>query len=118
MLGCTGTGCFFVGVVLGFILAGLLGLVIFFGFNPDARESAFSAVRQVWTAVKGGVDNTLDATAKPGAKPPVEPQVPQGRPVSKEGPAPVPAPRPAAPPESPARSKEPPLPRARIEINL
>jgi len=115
MLGCTGTGCFVVGIVTGFILAGVLGLLIFFHFNPDVRESSLSAVRRVWTSVRSGVDSTLDTPAKPGPTPPPEPQIPQAKP------APAPAlgasPRSAAPAAAP-RTEGQPLPRARIEINL
>ena len=117
MLGCTGTGCFFMGIIVGLILAGVLGLFIFFQFNPDIRDSTFSTVRQIWTAVKGGVDNTLDTSEKPGTKPPPEPQIPQGKPAP--GAVTAPAPRPAIPPAAPPQSGgvQPP-PRARIEINL
>ena len=114
MLGCTGTGCFIVGIVTGFILAGLLGLLIFFHFNPDVRDSTLSAVRQIWTSVRSGVDNTLDTPAKPAARPP-EPQIPQAAPAPRGVPAP--APRPAAPAAQPGSGVQP-LPRARIEINL
>ena len=128
MLGCTGTGCFVIGIVTGFILAAILGLFIVFHFNPDARESTLSSVRQVWTSVKSGVDNTLDAPAPAGTKRPVEPQIPEGKPAPRKAAAPtsrsaIPDFRSAAPASRAGDIASPqptgqPLPRARIEINL
>ena len=127
MLGCTGTGCFVVGIVTGFILAAILGLFIFFHFNPDVRDSTLSTVRQIWTSVRSGVDSTLDTPPPPHTPRAAEPQVPEAKPAPRGNYRPAPAPRPApstAPrgnyrpaPAAPQPAAQP-QPRARIEINL
>ena len=114
MLGCTGTGCFVVGIVTGFILAAILSLFIFFHFNPDVRDSTLSTVRQIWTSVRSGVDNTLDTPAPAGTNRPVEPQIPEAKPAPREAATPAAG---AAAPAAPQPTGQP-LPRARIEINL
>ena len=132
MLGCSGTGCFIAGIAIGFILAGALGLFIFFHCNPDVRDSTRSTLRQIWGPVKSGVDSTLDVPASPPANRPAEPQIPEVQPAPRGNYHPAPAPRPVvpaaargtavpaprpAPPAAPQPASQP-LPRARIEINL
>ncbi len=133
MLGCSGTGCFIMGIAIGFILAGILGLFIVFQCNPDLRDSTRATLRQIWGSVRSGVDSTLD-TPPPRPPRPVEPQKPEAKPAPRGNYRPGSAPRTAAPaaprendrPAPVPRSAAPaapqpagqPLPRARIEINL
>ena len=115
MLGFTRTGCFFTGVVMGFILALALVFFVVCQCDPGFRDS----IRQIWTSVKSGVDNTLDASRKPVASPPAEPQIPQGKPAPRGAvPAPPPAPRPAAPPADRPRPADQAPPPAGIRIDL
>lgn len=134
MLGFTRTGCFFIGVVVGVILA--LALTLFIVFLCDAGVG--DSVRRIWSSVKSGVDRTLGAPPKRGAAPPREPQIPQARRPVPAKEVPPPAPGTAAGPRTvkqvpprtmeqvPPRAAEKALPRApekappraRIEINL
>ena len=88
MLGFTRTGCFFTGIVTGFILALALVFFVVCRCDPGFRDS----VRQIWTSVKSGVGDALDTSRKP----PAEPRIPQERPAPADEVS-APAPRSAAP---------------------
>ena len=125
MFGCTRTGCFIMGVVLGFLLASALVLFCLFQLNPSFREKTVTGTRQIWIQVKGGIDDAVGTEqVKPPPPPPPEPAVPV---VKRDRVAPGPAP--AAPRTAPRSAEQvaprpvvPPGPqppaRGRTRVNL
>ena len=70
MLGFTSSGCFIMGIVMGFILALLVGVACVFYFNPEFKQKSVSKIESFWGSVKAGVDNSIDAVKKaPVAEP-------------------------------------------------
>ena len=70
MFGIKSSGCFILGIIMGFILALALGGVCVLFFNPQFRAKAVGKVEKVWGSVKDSVDDSIDAVKKaPGARP-------------------------------------------------
>ena len=113
MLGFTSSGCFIMGIILGFILALFVGIACVFYFNPEFKEKSISNVESLWGSVKDGVDNSIDAVKK---APVAEPAVPKAA-VPK---APVKAqpaePQLAKPQASMPKTEEPQKKRREIEL--
>lgn len=98
MFGITNSGCFVAGIIIGFILALILGIACVFYFNPEIKSATISKVESVWGTVKTNVDDSIDAVKK---APSAEPHIPQGPAAAKQPngrktgtPAPAPASRP------------------------
>lgn len=77
MFGITSTGCFFTGIIFGFILALFLGAACVFYFNPAIKEKSLNKVEEVWNSIKSGVDNSLSVAKN---APTAEPEIPAPKP--------------------------------------
>lgn len=89
MFGITSSGCFVMGIIIGFILALIIGAACIFHFNPNIKKTALTKVESVWGEVKSNVDSSIDAAKK---APTAEPHIPRQKTV-------------AAPPERKTRNK-------------
>ena len=79
MFGIKSSGCFILGIIMGFILALALGGVCVLFFNPQFRAKAVGKIERVWGTVKDSVDDSIDAVKKaPGARPVKEESAPKG----------------------------------------
>lgn len=106
MLGIKSSGCFIIGIIMGFILALFVGTACLCYFNPDIKQKTLTRVEEIWSKIKSKVDGSIDAAKK---APTVEPEVPLGA-SSTSKPAGSSQGTPAAP--------APPQSRPRIEIKL
>lgn len=106
MLGIKSSGCFIIGIIMGFILALFVGTACLCYFNPDIKQKTLTRVEEIWSKIKSKVDGSIDAAKK---APTVEPEVPLGA-SSTSKPAGSSQGKPAAP--------APPQSRPRIEIKL
>ena len=70
MLGFTSSGCFIMGIIIGFILAVLVAVAALFYFKPDIKAQVLTHVEEQWSSVKNSIDNSIDAVKKaPVAEP-------------------------------------------------
>ena len=82
MFGITSSGCFLTGIIVGFILAALVGVACIFYFNPTVKEKSLNRVEEIWSGIKTNVDGSIEAvknapTAEPQIPVPAKPAVPQ-----------------------------------------
>ncbi|MBR7139160.1 MAG: hypothetical protein IKD44_06405 [Lentisphaeria bacterium] len=108
MLGIKSSGCFIIGIITGFILALVLGIVCVCFFNPTFKEKTLTHVEIIWKKIKNNVDDSLDAAKNAATH---EPEIPGQKSV------PAVTNDPTAPQHSPA-SPAPAAPKPRIEIKL
>lgn len=108
MLGIKSSGCFIIGIIIGFILALFVGTACLCYFNPDIKQKTLTRVEEIWSKIKSKVDGSIDAAKK---APTVEPEVPL---VPSSSTSKQPAGSSQGTPAAPA----PPQSRPRIEIKL
>ena len=73
MFGITSSGCFLTGIIVGFILAAIVGVACIFYFNPAAKEKSLTRVEEIWGGIKTNVDGSIEAVKN---APTAEPQIP------------------------------------------
>jgi len=64
MFGIKSSGCFMIGTVFGFLIAAVLGVIIFFYFHPDLQEKNAEKVEKVWNKVKDNGDHYIKTIKK------------------------------------------------------
>lgn len=64
MFGFTSSGCFILGIILGFILAAIVGVFCIFYFNPDFKNKSIEQVEYFWQKIKDNVDDSIDSVKK------------------------------------------------------
>lgn len=86
MLGCTSSGCFIVGIIIGFILSLVVVTACIFYFNPSLKAQIVSHVEQMWGSVKSNVDTSIEVVKKaPVAEPVKQGAEPQLAPPASPG---------------------------------
>lgn len=85
MFGFTSSGCFIVGIIIGFIAAALLAVGSIFYFKPDIKAQVLSRVEQIWGDVKSNVDNSIEVVKKAPVAEPVLEQSPPKAPAAPPG---------------------------------